>query len=86
MKEYFTNCAYSPAELIGEMIEKSKEIDYDELLDHITQETIDDVFPIYLECENLTLESDCATSYYKSEYDGKECVYIAHSAIEYIFI
>jgi len=85
MKNYLTNCICSTAELIDEMVEQATEIEYSELLKHVTQEKLDEEFPIYLGCPNLSLESDYTVSYYKSFYDGVECVYVEHSRIEYIF-
>lgn len=86
MKNYLTNCVNSTAELIDEMVEHAQEIEYAELLNHVSQEELNQVFPCYVGIEDiLTLESDYATSYYKGKYEGKECVYVEHSLIEYIF-
>ena len=44
------------------------------------------VFPVYKEtAPNLTLESDYTTSFYSGVYDGKKCVFVVWSAIEFIF-
>jgi hypothetical protein len=86
MKTYLTNCVNSTAELIDEMVEQSEEITYAELLSNVTQEELDGVFPFYKDCPpTLTLESDYTTAFYKSIYEGKKCVYVEHSRIEYIF-
>ena len=85
MKTYITNCINSTAKQINKMVERCVEIQYSDLLKHVTQDELDMVFPIYRECENLTLENDYTTSFYKSKYDGIECVYVEHSMVEYIF-
>jgi hypothetical protein len=33
----------------------------------------------------LSLKNDWHVSYHKSEYDGRPCYYLVHSAIEYIW-
>lgn len=33
----------------------------------------------------LTLKDDFAVSYHRSEYNGRRCYYVRHSAIEYIW-
>ena len=84
--KYIINCTESTADLIDEMTEKAKVIAYQELLNLVTQEELDIVFPVYVGIEDiLTLESDYQTSYYESQYNGNPCVYVEHSRIEYIF-
>jgi len=85
MKTYFINCISSTSELIDEMVEQATEISYSELLNHVEQSELDELFPIYQECP-LTLEKDYTVSYYKSVYDNIECVYVEHSRVEYIFV
>ena len=83
---YLTNCIDSNVELLEPMIDNAQEIEYSELLENVSQEVLDGVFPMYVGIEDLlTLESDYAVSFYKSEYNGKDCVYVQHSSIEYIF-
>ena len=84
MKKYITNCVNSTSELIEEMVDNSREIKYSTLLKHVSQKELDEIFPIY-NGSGLTLEKDYSTSYYKSKYNGKPCVYVEHSRIEYIF-
>ena len=86
MKTYLINCVSSTTEEIEEMVDQATEIEYDELLNHVTQKELDSIFPFYNELPNLSLESDYTTSFYKSVYDGKKCVYVEHSRIEYIFV
>lgn len=84
--KYLTNCTESTAELIDEMTEQGIEISYEELLQNVSQQELNEVFPAYVGIEDiLTLESDYAVSYYKSIYFGEPCVYVEHSLIEYIF-
>ena len=85
MKQYLINCVGSTAELISAMVEQAEEITYEELLQHVTQEELDSVFTMYEDCP-LTLEKDWHVSYFKSIYDGEPCVYVCHSAIEYVFV
>ena len=83
---YLTNCTVSEGHLIDDMIENEKEIGYNELLQNVTKEELNKVFPIYVGIEDiLTLESDYATSYYSSFYNDEKCVFVVHSSIEYIF-
>ena len=84
MKTYLINCISSTAELIDAMVENATEIKYSELLQHVTQETLNKTFPMYFRTP-VTLESDWSVSYYKGMYEGQECVYVDHSRIEYIF-
>ncbi len=86
MKSYLTNCVNSTEAKISKMVDKATEIDFKTLLQHVTQEELDEVFPFYKDVPNLSLESDYATSYYMSKYDGVPCVYVEHSRIEYIFV
>ena len=83
--KYQTNCVNSTEKLISKMVDKAKEIDYKTLLESVTEEQINELFPFYKELPNLTIESDYTTSFYKSKYNGKKCVFIEHSRIEYIF-
>jgi hypothetical protein len=84
MKQYETNCVNSTAELIEDMVDNATEITFAELVDEVGQEQLDEVFPMYKDIP-LTLETDWSTSYYRSVYDGRPCVYVEHSRIEYIF-
>ena len=83
--EYLINCVGSDAQSIEKMTDKAKEISYKELLTFVTEKQIFELFPFYKDLENLTIESDYTTAFYKSKYKGKKCVFIEHSRIEYIF-
>ncbi len=85
MKTYLTNCVASSAELIENMVNQATEISYEQLLQEVDVHHLYDIFPWY-EAIPLTLETDYSVSFYSSQYDGQECVYVEHSRIEYIFI
>jgi len=84
---YYTCCVDSTAELIDEMVERSIKITWKTFKKHIHLSDLQDLFPFYAwEGKGLKLKDDWAVSFYKSVYDGKDCYYIYHSAIEYIFV
>ena len=89
-KRYHINCVNSTAEKIDDMIDQARDITYKTFISHIEKGELSDLFPFYVwgpgRAKGLRLKNDCAVSYYKSKYEGQECVYINHSAIEYIFI
>lgn len=85
MKRYLTNCVEAIGSDIEEMVDNATEINYATLLEHVTQEELDEVFPMYEQTPNLSLESDYSVSFYMGKYLGKECVYVQHSRVEYIF-
>ena len=86
IKTYLTCCVDSSAVFVEEMVDLAVEIDYKELLTHVTPEELDKRFPEYEGAGDLTLESDYAVSYYRSIFAGQYCVYVVHSAIEHIFV
>ena len=85
MKTYLTNCVDSDAESINNMVEKARQITYKTLLRHIRKAEIDSAFPCY-EGSGLHIKNDWAVSFYSSIFQGKKCVYVEHSRIEYIFV
>lgn len=82
---YETCCVHSTAELIEDMIEQETEITWGEFATKVSQELIDEVFPTYKEVVGLSLGTDYHVRFFHSYYDGKPCVFVVHSAIEYIF-
>jgi len=80
MKSYLTCCVGSTAELIDKMVDRATEIFWDDLLNHVTENELYSVFD-----NSVPLEKDWAVSFYQSVYDGMPCVFVCHSAIEYIF-
>ena len=87
---YKTNCVNSTARLIHDMVDNSREIAWKTFLKYVDVETVKDVFPYYSYRNEKTgcgfhIKDDYTVSFHKSKYRGKPCVYIYHSAIEYIF-
>jgi len=85
--EFFNNCVSwdnSDVESLDEMIDQEEEISYEELTKHVTEEQLDEQFPFYRDCP-LTLEKDWSVRYFKSTLHGKPCIFVRHSAIEYVF-
>jgi len=81
---YLTCCINSTAELIGDMVDKSREITLATFLRHVSRADIYSVLDGY--GKHFSINRDWHVSYYKSKYDGKSCYYIVHSAIEYVFV
>lgn len=81
-----TDCVNSTAELINDMVDSAKETTYEELILHVTEEQLKEVFPNYeWSDEGLELRNDYAVSFYRSQYNGMPCYYIEHSMIEHVF-
>ena len=85
---YLTCCIHSTYELITALIESEVEISYktfrkyaeglDEWAKDMNYESRSD--------RGLTLKNDWCVGYFKGVFDGKPCVFLRHSAIEYIWI
>ena len=86
---YLTNCVGSTAEKINSMMNhpSHKDIDYDDFIRHVSEDEIRDIFPVYdWDGEGgLKLKDDWHVSYHSSVYDNKECYYMRHSSIEWVF-
>ena len=87
-KHFLTDCVSSDARSINAMIDSSREITYRTFLRYVSPGELYSLFPAYARDsrEGLTLKNDWHVRYFKSVYRGKECVYIRHSAIEYVFV
>ena len=87
---YYINCVSSDGESIGDMVDNAREIGYNTFVKGIDIEELKELFPFYnwgnRKENGLKLKDDYAVSYYKSIYEGRPCLYVAHSAIEYVFI
>jgi hypothetical protein len=87
---YHINCISARARDIEEMVDNSREVSYNTFMRHVDINEIKEIFPIYGWGKNkdsvLKLRNDYAVSYYRSKYRGQPCLYIKHSAIEYVFI
>jgi len=88
-KRYITNCVNSTARLIDLMTDRAKKISYSKFVNQIEIGDLKGLFPLYnwsvKKSNGLTLKGDYAVSFYQSNYNGKPCVYVEHSSIEYIF-
>jgi 8-oxo-dGTP pyrophosphatase MutT (NUDIX family) len=89
---YVTNCVNGPhgsgGEAIHEMTERSRDISYAALLGAVGRKGLAEVFPSYdwsRRPMDLTMQKDYHVRYYRSVWRGIPCVYVVHSAIEYIF-
>jgi hypothetical protein len=85
---YYGNCVgWNPSDLesLENLIDKEEEVTFAELTENVSQEELDEVFPMYEDCP-LTLEKDWHVRYFKSVLHGKPCYMVRHSAIEYVFI
>jgi len=81
MKNYIGCCVQLDGETISNMVQSAKEITYKTFCKYANPA---DVFPPEKQCPPLN--KDWAVRFYKSFYDGKPCVFIDHSAIEYVFV
>jgi hypothetical protein len=70
-------------EAIHDMVDKSVEITYGTFLKYVGPKQIREVFPSY--GHGLTLGNDYHVRFHKSRWYGIPCVFVVHSAIEYIF-
>jgi len=86
---YLTNCTNASGRSINNMVNIAREISYKTFCKYVSQETMQELFPTYSwgnkRDGGLYIKDDFAVRFYKSTYCGKKCVYIEHSAIEYIF-
>ena len=84
---YYNNCinwSNSELESLDNLIDNEKEISYQELIKFVSEEVLDETFPMYRDCP-LTLEKDWSVRFFKSKLNGEECYMVRHSAIEYVF-
>lgn len=86
-KSYLTCCVNARGSDIDDMRynEKCREITYRTFLKHVSLEELSDITKSYYTKE-FPLKNDLYVSYHKSFYKGEPCVYMVHSAIEYIFV
>ena len=89
-KSYYTSCVNAKADDIYDMLDHAKEITYRTLLKHVGAKELQTVFSDYdwgpKKQWGLRLKDDWAVSFRKSVYRGRACVFVCHSAIEYIFV
>lgn len=84
-----TSCVNSTAAQINAMVDRAREITYQTFSRYVGPEELQEVFDGYTwgpgRQDGLRLKNDWAVSFYRSRYAGRKCVYVYHSAIEYIF-
>ena len=85
---YLTNCIGAEGDDIREMVEQAIEINYNTFLKYVSVEEVKNIFDYYEwgRGNGLKLKDDYAVRYFKSVFKEKLCVYIKHSAIEYIYV
>ena len=94
--EYETCCVHSTARLINDMTDRGREITWETFRKHVHWTEVKRIFPDYsYRRENFMdngewnigfhIKDDFAVGFWKSKYDGRDCYYITHSGIEYIF-
>jgi hypothetical protein len=90
--KYLTNCVSSTTKQIDAMLNhpSNKKISYNTFLRYVGKDQLQELFSYYNWGSNrnngLRLKDDYHVSYNKSVYDNMECVYMVHSAIEYVFV
>jgi hypothetical protein len=90
---YYNNCVNIDRRELDDLLamihDHATEITYAEFMAMVDEEQVKKMFPFYTWPDGpdggLTLEDDYAVAYYKSMFQGEECCFIEHSAIEYIF-
>jgi len=85
---YNGNCIQLNAKLVTEMVDNSEEIDYEDIRKEIPQKELRILFPDY-DWNNqggLQLHNDYSVKFCKSKYNGKKCLYIQWSAIEFVWV
>lgn len=89
---FHQNCVTLPASVVLNMIDKGRKITYRTFLKYVDVDHLAEQFPQYawslseIREGNLRMKDDFVVEFYKSEFKGKPCVYVVHSAIEYVFI
>lgn len=87
--EFVTSCVDVPrgdVDSLHEMIDKARPIEYGTFFRHVDHGSVAALFGYERDKrQGLTLRGDWHIAYYSSSYKGKRCVYLVHSAIEYIF-
>lgn len=86
-----TTCVNSDYKSITDMQTKAKPITYRTLRRCVGAAVLEPIeqnlcYDTGTERGGLRMSRDWAVSYAKSEYQGKPCLYFAHSHIEYIFL
>lgn len=88
---YLTSCVDSTGPKIRAMVDDANDISYQTARRAIGAAELDKwarsmSYDTGSDRGGLRLKNDWHVSYHRSTYEGRACVYIRHSAIEYIFI
>ena len=88
--KYITCCISIPMSQVDDlnaMTDRARRITYRTARQHIGKNALALVFDNYDwgNGKYLTMKRDWHVGYYKSTFRGKPCIYVKHSAIEYIF-
>lgn len=88
MYRYLTNCISADGESIADMVDQEQQVTWDEFTRHVPLSDLEDMFPQYSWHgeRGLLLKDDWAVSFWKSKYQGRDCYFMNHSAIEYIWV
>lgn len=89
--EFFTNCVSCPQKLVPDlvsMVEDATEITLKTFKNKCNPFSLNLVLEElgYTENSMPKIENDWHVKYFKSEFAGNPCVFIVHSAVEYIFL
>lgn len=87
--KYQFSCVDCPdVNALIETIDNADDIEWDEFLDSVdmTDQELNEMMGYdYSDLPELKLQTDYAVSFHKSKYNGRDCVFFKHSAIEYVF-
>ena len=88
MYYFLGTCVQINGEMISKMVDEATEVDYEYLTKYIHQKELRLLFPGYdWETQGgLQLHNDHYVKFYKSKFNGHKCLFIDHSAIEYVWI
>jgi hypothetical protein len=93
MKKYdfVISCVDVPREEVDDlhaMIEAGRPIEYGTFCRYVDIGKVADLFGCYSrrKTQGLTIKDDWHIAYFSSTFRGGKCVYMVHSAIEYIFM
>ncbi len=87
--KYLTNCVDSDdGPGIADMVDQAREITWETFRHRVSVSEVKAKFPLYWEinAKPAHIKDDWSVRFYSSEYKGKRCYFIDHSAIEYIWV
>ncbi len=91
MYTFYSSCVNIPRDQVNDlrdMIEAGKTISYSAFVKYVPVQELSEMMPFYSwgHEKGLHLSKDWAVQYERSTFRGQPCVYMTHSAIEYIWI